>query len=68
MRHSDTNGAVASMISRRNGTIAGTDARLAAPHLTDGTALASPAKAAAIKVYLQTLNKAYTWTADHPAR
>jgi sulfonate transport system substrate-binding protein len=30
------------------------------------SALASPAKAAAIKVYLQTLNKAYTWTADHP--
>ena len=30
------------------------------------SALANPAKAAAIKVYLQTLNKAYTWTADHP--
>jgi len=28
-------------------------------------ALASPAKAAAIKVYLATLNKAYTWTAQH---
>jgi len=28
-------------------------------------ALANPAKAAAIKVYLATLNKAYTWTAQH---
>ena len=30
------------------------------------TAVANPEKAAAIKVYLQTLNKAYTWTAQHP--
>jgi sulfonate transport system substrate-binding protein len=30
-------------------------------------ALANPQKAAAIKVYLTTLNKAYTWTADHPS-
>jgi sulfonate transport system substrate-binding protein len=29
------------------------------------SALANPQKAAAIKVYLTTLNKAYTWTADH---
>jgi sulfonate transport system substrate-binding protein len=29
------------------------------------SALADPAKAAAIKVYLATLNKAYTWTAQH---
>src|ERR1700733_6243380 len=28
-------------------------------------ALANPQKAAAIKIYLQTLNKAYAWTADH---
>lgn len=30
------------------------------------SAMSNPAKAAAIKIYLQTLNKAYTWTADHP--
>jgi sulfonate transport system substrate-binding protein len=30
-------------------------------------ALANPQKAAAIKVYLATLDKAYTWTADHPS-
>jgi sulfonate transport system substrate-binding protein len=30
-------------------------------------AVANPEKAAAIKVYLATLNKAYTWTAAHPA-
>jgi sulfonate transport system substrate-binding protein len=29
------------------------------------TALANPQKAAAIKIYLETLNKAYTWTAEH---
>jgi len=29
-------------------------------------AVADPAKAAAIKVYLATLNKAYVWTATHP--
>jgi sulfonate transport system substrate-binding protein len=29
-------------------------------------AVANPAKAAAIKVYLATLDKAYTWTATHP--
>jgi sulfonate transport system substrate-binding protein len=29
------------------------------------SALANPQKAAAIKIYLQTLNKAYAWTADH---
>lgn len=29
-------------------------------------AVANPEKAAAIKVYLTTLNKAYTWTAAHP--
>ena len=28
--------------------------------------MSNPAKDAAIKIYLQTLNKAYTWTADHP--
>jgi sulfonate transport system substrate-binding protein len=31
------------------------------------SAVANPAKAAAIKVYLATLDKAYTWTATHPA-
>jgi sulfonate transport system substrate-binding protein len=31
------------------------------------SAMSNPAKAAAIKIYLQTLNKAYTWTANHPA-
>jgi sulfonate transport system substrate-binding protein len=30
-------------------------------------AVADPAKAAAIKVYLATLDKAYVWTATHPA-
>jgi sulfonate transport system substrate-binding protein len=30
------------------------------------SALSDSAKAAAVKVYLETLNKAYTWTADHP--
>jgi sulfonate transport system substrate-binding protein len=30
-------------------------------------AVANPQKAAAIKVYLTTLNKAYIWTADHPS-
>jgi sulfonate transport system substrate-binding protein len=30
------------------------------------SALANPQKAAAIKIYLETLNKAYQWTADHP--
>jgi sulfonate transport system substrate-binding protein len=30
-------------------------------------AVADSSKAAALKVYLTTLNKAYTWTADHPA-
>ena len=30
-------------------------------------AVANPAKAAAIKVYLQTLDKAYTWAAAHPS-
>lgn len=31
------------------------------------TAVANPQKAAAIKVYLATLDKAYVWTATHPA-
>lgn len=30
------------------------------------SALANPQKSAAIKIYLETLNKAYQWTADHP--
>ncbi|HTU04484.1 MAG TPA: ABC transporter substrate-binding protein [Trebonia sp.] len=30
-------------------------------------AVANPEKAAAINVYLATLNKAYTWTAEHPS-
>ena len=30
-------------------------------------AVADPAKAAAIKVYLATLDKAYVWTATHPS-
>lgn len=31
-------------------------------------AVADPAKAAALKVYLETLNKGYLWTAAHPAQ
>ncbi|HEY1623773.1 MAG TPA: ABC transporter substrate-binding protein [Streptosporangiaceae bacterium] len=60
---------VQQVVAQDNARVLATGAAYGSPYsfeVASKAAVANPAKAAAIKVYLQTLDKAYVWTATHP--
>jgi sulfonate transport system substrate-binding protein len=57
------------VVAQDNARVLATGGAYGSPYsfeVASKAAVANPDKAAAIKVYLQTLNKAYVWTATHP--
>jgi sulfonate transport system substrate-binding protein len=60
---------VQQVVAQDNARVLATGGAYGSPYsfeVASKAAVANPDKAAAIKVYLQTLNKAYVWTATHP--
>jgi sulfonate transport system substrate-binding protein len=61
---------VQQVVAQDGGRVLATGASYGSPYsfeVASKAAVANPAKAAAIKVYLATLDKAYVWTATHPS-
>ena len=60
---------VQQVVAQDNARVLATGSAYGSPYsfeVASKAAVANPDKAAAIKVYLQTLDKAYVWTATHP--
>jgi sulfonate transport system substrate-binding protein len=61
---------VQQVVAQDNARVLATGSAYGSPYsfeVASKAAVANPAKAAAIKVYLTTLDKAYVWTATHPS-